>query len=103
MIYQVGRTGAVTPVAVLDPVLLAGTIASLASLHNFDEMMRLGVRRGDFVFIEKSGEIIPQVVKVNQVAVSIRIAFHHILQGFDHFLAIRQGSFHVEPAVLCSY
>ncbi|MFN0112914.1 MAG: NAD-dependent DNA ligase LigA [Blastocatellia bacterium] len=64
VIYQVGRTGAVTPVAVLDPVQLAGTTVSRASLHNSEEMMRLGVRRGDFVFIEKSGEIIPQVVKV---------------------------------------
>ena len=64
VIYQVGRTGAVTPVAVLDPVQLAGTTVSRASLHNSEEMLRLGVRRGDFVFIEKSGEIIPQVVKV---------------------------------------
>jgi DNA ligase (NAD+) len=62
--YQVGRTGAVTPVAMLDPVLLAGTTVSRASMHNADEMTRLGVMRGDFVFIEKSGEIIPQVVKV---------------------------------------
>lgn len=64
VIYQVGRTGAVTPVAVLDPVQLAGTTVSRASLHNSEEMLRLGVKRGDFVFIEKSGEIIPQVVKV---------------------------------------
>ncbi|MBO0861445.1 MAG: NAD-dependent DNA ligase LigA, partial [Chloracidobacterium sp.] len=62
--YQVGRTGAVTPVAVLEPVPLAGTTVSRASMHNSEEMKRLGVMRGDFVFIEKSGEIIPQVVKV---------------------------------------
>lgn len=64
IIYQVGRTGAVTPVAALAPVLLAGTTVSRASLHNADEMERLGVLRGDYVFIEKSGEIIPQVIKV---------------------------------------
>ncbi len=64
VLYQIGRTGAVTPVAVLEPVLLAGTTVARASLHNADEMQRLGVLRGDWVFIEKSGEIIPQVVKV---------------------------------------
>ncbi len=62
--YQVGRTGAVTPVAVLEPVQLAGTTVARASLHNADEMTRLGVLRGDWVFIEKSGEIIPQVLSV---------------------------------------
>ncbi len=62
--YQVGRTGAITPVAMLDPVQLAGTTVARASMHNSEEMKRLGVMRGDWVFIEKSGEIIPQVVKV---------------------------------------
>jgi DNA ligase (NAD+) len=64
VLYQVGRTGAVTPVAALKPVLLAGTTVTRASMHNADEMKRLGVLRNDWVFIEKSGEIIPQVVKV---------------------------------------
>src|SRR5262249_25862219 len=64
LIYHVGRTGAGTPLVVMQPVFLAGTTVSRASMHNADEMKRLGVMRGDFVFIEKSGEIIPQVVKV---------------------------------------
>jgi DNA ligase (NAD+) len=60
---QVGRIGTLTPVAELDPVLLAGTTVSRASLHNEDQIRRLGVMIGDYVLIEKSGEIIPQVVK----------------------------------------
>lgn len=61
---QVGRTGALTPVATLDPVPLAGTVVSRASLHNFDHLAKLDVRVGDLVEIEKAGEIIPQVVAV---------------------------------------
>lgn len=59
---QVGRTGALTPVANLEPVLLAGTTVSRASLHNEDEIKRLDLKIGDYVMIEKSGEIIPQVL-----------------------------------------
>ncbi|MFH0984391.1 MAG: NAD-dependent DNA ligase LigA [Candidatus Omnitrophota bacterium] len=61
---QVGRTGVLTPVAILEPVQLAGTTVSRASLHNQDEIKRLDARVGDHVFIEKSGEIIPQVIAV---------------------------------------
>ena len=61
---QVGKTGALTPVANLEPVPLAGTTVSRASLHNFDELARKDVRIGDAVLVEKAGEIIPQVVEV---------------------------------------
>lgn len=63
--YQVGRTGAVTPVAELEPVLLAGTTVKRASLHNANEIQRLDIRVGDTVFVEKGGEIIPKVTAVD--------------------------------------
>ncbi len=62
---QVGKTGKLTPVAELEPVLLAGTTVSRASLHNFVELERKDVRVGDTVFVEKAGEIIPQVISVD--------------------------------------
>ncbi|MFH1707847.1 MAG: NAD-dependent DNA ligase LigA [Planctomycetota bacterium] len=62
--FQVGRTGLLTPVGLLAPVFLAGTTVSRASLHNVDDLVNKGVRRGDAVIIEKAGEIIPQLVRV---------------------------------------
>ncbi|TNJ39787.1 NAD-dependent DNA ligase LigA [Chlorobaculum thiosulfatiphilum] len=62
--FQVGRLGTITPVAELKPVKLAGSTVSRSTLHNFDEIERLGVRVGDYVMIEKSGEVIPKVVSV---------------------------------------
>jgi DNA ligase (NAD+) len=64
VVVQVGRTGALTPVANLEPVQLAGTTVARATLHNEDEIKRLDLRIGDWVMIEKSGEIIPKVLKV---------------------------------------
>jgi len=63
--YQVGRTGAITPVANLEPVPLAGTIVKRASLHNADQIEKLDIREGDTVFVEKGGEIIPKIIAVD--------------------------------------
>ncbi|HAY3540170.1 NAD-dependent DNA ligase LigA [Elizabethkingia anophelis] len=63
--YQVGRTGAITPVANLRPVLLAGTTVKRASLHNEDIIKKLDLHENDFVYVEKGGEIIPKIVGVN--------------------------------------
>ncbi|RAK69927.1 NAD-dependent DNA ligase LigA [Hymenobacter edaphi] len=65
IIYQVGRTGAVTPVALLDPVPLAGTVVKRASVHNANQIAALDLRLGDLVFVEKGGEIIPKITGVD--------------------------------------
>ena len=70
VVYQVGRTGAVTPVANMDPVLLAGTTVRRATLHNADVMEALGLHVGDHVLVEKGGEIIPKIVGVKETAAS---------------------------------
>ncbi|MGB0165338.1 MAG: NAD-dependent DNA ligase LigA [Luteibaculum sp.] len=65
VVYQVGRTGAITPVAVLEPVQLSGTTVKRASLHNADQIEKLDLHLGDYVFVEKGGEIIPKVTRVD--------------------------------------
>ncbi|MGG5599793.1 NAD-dependent DNA ligase LigA [Myroides sp. C8-3] len=65
IVYQVGRTGAITPVANLAPIQLAGTTVRRASLHNADQIAKLDIRVGDYVYVEKGGEIIPKIVGVN--------------------------------------
>ncbi|QDT43024.1 DNA ligase [Gimesia alba] len=66
IVFQVGKTGTVTPVANLEPVQIAGTTVSRASLHNHDEMERLGIQVGDWAVVEKAGKIIPHVVRVEE-------------------------------------
>ena len=74
--YQVGRTGAITPVANLKPVLLAGTVVKRASLHNADQIEKLDIRIGDSVYVEKGGEIIPKMLyftrNLGRTAIGIR-------------------------------
>jgi DNA ligase (NAD+) len=79
--YQVGRTGAITPVANLSPVHLAGTTVKRASLHNANEIERLGLHEGDTVFVEKGGEIIPKITAVN---IAKRKAGAKPIQYIDH-------------------
>jgi len=79
--YQVGRTGAITPVANLSPVHLAGTTVKRASLHNANEIERLGLHEGDTVFVEKGGEIIP---KITAVDIAKRKSGAKPIQYIDH-------------------
>lgn len=79
--YQVGRTGAITPVANLEPVSLAGTVVKRASLHNADQIEKLDIRIGDEVFVEKGGEIIP---KITAVDLSKRPASAHPIAYLTH-------------------
>lgn len=79
--FQVGRTGAITPVANLQPVLLAGTVVKRASLHNADIISKLDVRIGDTVFVEKGGEIIP---KITGVDLTLRPQHAESLQFISH-------------------
>ena len=69
--YQVGRTGAITPVANLSPVLLAGTTVRRASLHNADQIEKLDIRLNDEVYVEKGGEIIPKSLMINLTLMSL--------------------------------
>ena len=78
IVVQIGRTGTLTPVAVLDPVELAGTTVSRASLHNAGMVETLDVRVGDFVFIQKAGEVIPQVMGVDAAARTGREEVFHM-------------------------
>lgn len=62
MVYQVGRTGVVTPVAMLEPVQLSGAMISKATLHNIDQMQKMGLKEHDWVWLQRSGEVIPYIV-----------------------------------------
>lgn len=81
IIYQVGRTGAITPVANLNPVLLAGTTVKRASIYNADQMEKLGLHENDTVFVEKGGEIIP---KITGVDTSLRLPLAKELKFITH-------------------
>ena len=85
IIIQVGRTGVITPVAVLKPVLIDGSTVSRATLHNMDEIQRLGLMIGDTVIVEKAGDIIP---KIKQVLVNLRNGSEH---AFDIKKAAKEG------------
>jgi DNA ligase (NAD+) len=92
--YQVGRTGAVTPVANLQPIQLGGTIVKRASLHNADQIEKLDLHLGDFVYVEKGGEIIPKIVGVNlekRTAHADKIHFISHCPSCDSLLVRKEG------------
>ncbi len=92
--YQVGRTGAITPVANLQPVLLGGTTVKRASLHNADQIAKLDIREGDTVFVEKGGEIIPKVIEVDlsqRPADSQKTIYRSICPECDTTLIRKEG------------
>lgn len=98
--YQVGRTGAITPVANLEPVLLAGTIVKRATLHNADVIKSLDLHLGDVVFVEKGGEIIPKIVNVDLTArhpMSVPVGFIERCPECNSLLIRQEG----ESAFYC--
>lgn len=108
--FQVGRTGVITPVAELQPVNLAGSCISRATLHNFEEVQRKDVRKGDTVIVQKAGEVIPAIVGVNlskrpENALKIEIprycpVCHSELIKVDGEVAIRCPSLQCPPQIL---
>lgn len=88
---NVGRTGAVTPVAILEPVEVSGTTVSRVSLHNWDQVARLGIGVGDRVLIEKAGEIIPQVLQVTEVSAGARFEPPRVCPACGHELIRTEG------------
>lgn len=92
--YQVGRTGAVTPVANLKPVQLAGTTVKRATLHNANEIERLDLHEGDSVFVEKGGEIIPKIINVNldkRKADAVRVIYPSVCPECGSALIRKEG------------
>ena len=79
--YQLGRTGAITPVANFEPINLSGTVVKRASLHNSDQIEKLGLRIGDYVFVEKGGEIIPKIVGFDKLN---RGNFHDLIKFIEY-------------------